>query len=65
MCTSIISVSKIAHQISCNHPFSQRNKTTEGAVGVAVGGNRERGCWTQFEKREEGGGGLSNIGGSL
>ena len=39
MCTSI-SLSKITHQIWRNHPFIQRNKTTEGAVGVGVGGNR-------------------------
>ena len=25
----------------CNHPFSLRNKTTEKAVGVEVGGYRE------------------------
>ena len=24
-----------------NHPFSQRNKTTETAVGLEVGGDRE------------------------
>ena len=29
MCTSIISLSKIADQIWRDHPFSQRNKTTE------------------------------------
>ena len=34
-----------------NHPFSQRNKTTERAVGVGVGGKREwGGDWTKFEK---------------
>ena len=26
-----------------DHPFSQRNKTTERAVGVGVGGNKEEG----------------------
>ena len=25
----------------CNHPFSQRSKTTERAVGVGVGGDRK------------------------
>ena len=35
-----------------DHPFSQRNKTTERAVGVRFGDNRERGSWTIFEKRE-------------
>ena len=29
MCTSRISLSKIAHQMWHDHPFSQRNKTTE------------------------------------
>ena len=32
-----------------DHPFSQRNKTTERALGLWVGGNR-KGGWTQFEK---------------
>ena len=26
-----------------DHPFSQRNKTTERALGVGVGGDRKRG----------------------
>ena len=26
-----------------DHPFSQRNITTEGAVGVGIGGDREVG----------------------
>ena len=43
---------------------SQRNKTTERAVRVGVGVNREEGLglggWTKFEK-----GGLGNIGGGL
>ena len=29
MCTSMISLTKIAHQMWHNHPLSQRNKTTE------------------------------------
>ena len=41
---------------------SQRNKTTERAVSVGVGVDREEGLglggWTKFEK-----GGLGNIGG--
>ena len=28
MCTSMITLSKIAHQVWCNQPFSQINKTT-------------------------------------
>ena len=32
-----------------DHPFSQRNKSTEGTVGVRFGGDREKG----------GGGGVS------
>ena len=40
----------------CDHPFSQKNKTTERAVGVAVGDDREGG-WTKFEKGE-----VANIG---
>ena len=41
ICTSMISLSKIAHQMWRDHLFSQRNKTTEWAVGVGVEGNRE------------------------
>ena len=36
----------------CNHSFSQRNKTTERAVGVGIGGDREgrvRG-WINFKE---------------
>ena len=40
MCRSILSLSKIAHQMWRDHPFSQRNKTT---VEVGVGGDREVG----------------------
>ena len=29
MCTSMISLNKIAHQMWRNHPFSERGKTTE------------------------------------
>ena len=46
---SIISLSKKAHQMCWDHPFSQRNKTTERAVGVGVGGDREG--WTKFVKK--------------
>ena len=61
MCRSIISLSKITHQMWCYHPFSQRNKTTERTVGVGVGGNRERGGgWTKFQRGEVG-----NIGGGV
>ena len=34
MCRSILSLSKIANQMWHDHPFSQRNRTTERAVGV-------------------------------
>ena len=40
MCGSIISLSKIAHQMWRDHLFGQRNKTTERAVSV--------GGWTEF-----------------
>ena len=43
MCRSIITLSKIAHQMSYNHLFSQRSKTTERAVWVGVGGDMEEG----------------------
>lgn len=38
MCRSIISLSKITYNMWCDHPFSQRNKTTKRAVKVEVGG---------------------------
>ena len=37
-CRSIISLSKIAHQMWRDHLFRQRNKTKERAVGLGVGG---------------------------
>ena len=43
MCTSMISLSKIAHQMWHGHPLSQRNKTTKWAMGVGLGSNRGRG----------------------
>ena len=36
-----------------DHPFSQRNMTTEKTLGVGVGGDTEVGfgdVWTKFEK---------------
>ena len=67
MCRSII-LSKIAHQTWYNCPFSQRNKTTERAVGVGVGGCREvrggGGDGPNFKKREYTlWGGLCKVGG--
>ena len=68
MCGSILSLSKIAHQMSRDHPFSQRNRTTERTMGVEVGGDREvggggqnlkKGGWTKFEN---GGWGLGVLG---
>ena len=41
MCTSMTSLGKITHQMWYNHPFSQRNKTTEWAIGMGAGGDRE------------------------
>ena len=40
MCRSISLLSKITHQMRHDHPFSQRNRSTEGTVGVGVGGDR-------------------------
>ena len=75
MCRSIISLSKIAHEMCRDHPFSYRNKTTENAVGLGVEGIREKeggrgeggGGQTKFKKGEVGnisaggGGGLQKI----
>ena len=53
MCRSILSLSKIAHQMWHDHPFSQRNRITERTLGVKVGGDKEvvrvKG-WTKSEK---------------
>ena len=43
MCRSILSLSKLAHQMWRDHSISQRNKTTERTVGVEIGGDREVG----------------------
>ena len=37
----------------CDHPFSQRNKITERAVGVSVGDDMER--WRVGENVKKGG----------
>ena len=44
-----------------DHPFGQRNKKTERAVGLRVGGNRGGG--QNLKKRGVVGGGPNNIGG--
>ena len=43
MCRFIIILSIIAHQMWRDHSFSQRNKTTEKAVGVEVERDRVEG----------------------
>ena len=46
-----IILSKIAHQMWYDHPFSQRNRTTERTTGMGLLGDREVGeGWTKFEK---------------
>ena len=62
MCRSIISLTRIAHQMWRDRSFSQRSKTTGRAVGMGVGVDRKVGDWTKFEKRR--GRGVGNIGGS-
>ena len=46
-----------------DHPFSQRNKAIERAVGVGVGGDRKDGGGESGTKSEKGLG-VVNIGGS-
>ena len=44
MCSkSILSLSKIVHQIWRDHPFNQRNRTTERTVSVGVRDDRDMG----------------------
>ena len=66
MCRSIISLSKTAYQMGHNHPFSQRSKITERAVGgVDVRGNKKggEGDGQNLKKRVGNIGGLNKIGG--
>ena len=67
LCTSMISLSKIAHQMWRNHPFSPRNKTTEWAARMGIGGDREGGVldknWKRVGRQYGGGGGPHTIGG--
>ena len=46
----ILSLSKIAHQMWRDHPFSHRNMTTEKTVGAGVGGDREVGVGGGVDK---------------
>ena len=61
MCTSMISLSKIAHQMWRDHPFSQGNRTTGG------GGWRQKGRGLDKIFKKRGGGqyrgGLHKMGG--
>ena len=51
MYKSILSLSKIAHQMWHDHPFNQRNMTSERAVGLGVGGDPDMGArGPKFEK---------------
>ena len=49
---SMILLSKITHEMWCNHAFHQRKKATKRAGGWKVGGG-----WRKFEK-----GGVGNVG---
>ena len=40
MCRSILSLGKTAHQMWCDHSFSQKIMTTERATGLGVGGDK-------------------------
>ena len=49
ICTSMISLRKVANQMWRDHPFSQRNNTTEWAV-VELETTGKRGGWTKFDR---------------
>ena len=55
MSKSVLSLHKIAHQMWCDYPFSQRKRTAERTVGVRVEGDRVVG----------GGGGEGGVGQNL
>ena len=61
MCRSILSLSEIAHKMWRDHPFSQRNRTTERTVGLGFESDKEvggdGGIKQNFKK------GVDNIGG--
>ena len=63
MCTSMISLSKIAHQMWRDHPFCQGNRTTGG------GGWRQKGRGLDKILKKRGGGqyrgGLHKMGGGI
>ena len=48
---SLLSLSKIAHQMWRDHPFSQINRTTEIIVGVGAEGDRKMGGVEQNWKK--------------
>ena len=51
MYKSTLSLSKIAHQMWHDHPFNQRNMTSERAAGLGVGGDPDMGArGPKFEK---------------
>ena len=54
MCRSIISLSKIAHQLWYDYPFSQKSKITERAVGAEIRSDWEGGCWITFAVGQRG-----------
>ena len=51
-CIHIIILSKIAHQMWCNHPLSQKNRRTERTARMGVLGDREVGRGGKNLKKE-------------
>ena len=51
LCKSILSLSKIAHQMCHDHQLSQRNRATERTVGVGLEVRRKLRGLTKFESR--------------
>ena len=60
MCKSIVSLSKIAHQLWCDHPFGQKKQDSRKTSGV--GGWRQQGMEGWVEQNLKGAG-VGNIGG--
>ena len=50
MCTSIISLSKIAHQVWHNHSFSQKKRLQKEQWGWGMKAEGKGEGWTKFEK---------------
>ena len=50
MCTCMTSISKIAHQMWCNHPLAKEIRQQNEQWGWELDATGKGGGWTKFEK---------------